>query len=139
MRGVKNPLLLSPFYTPASGTLIPVYEDIKLQNVRDISPGEVSLLGIDAQHPLGVRLDGVAIDRLTTKDIHIAHARIAVGPGHVSFGLQGDDVKITEGAPSKTFQFSSFQGAFVLFPDGPVVHFQRNSLKVEEPKPFPPP
>jgi len=26
------------------------------------------LLGIDAQHPLGVRLDGVAIDRVTAKD-----------------------------------------------------------------------
>ncbi len=139
MRDVKNPILLSPFYTPASGTLIPVYEDIKLQNVHDISPGEVSLLGIDAQHLLAVRLDGVTIDRLAAKDVHIAHTRVAVGPGRVSFGLQGDDVKISEsGSPSKTAPLSC-QGAFVPFPDGPVVHPQHNSMKDEEPRPFTPP
>jgi polygalacturonase len=139
MRDVKNPILLSPFYTSAKGALIPVYEDIRLQNVHDISPGKVSLLGMDAQHPLAVRLDGVAVDHVSGKDLHIAHARFAVGPGRVSFGLQGDDVRIAESGHAAESPLSSCQSAFVAFPDGPVIHPQQKSMKDEEPGAFTPP
>jgi len=72
MRDVKNPILLSPFYTPgAKGTLVPVFEDIRFQNVHDISSGKVSLLGIDAQHPLAVQFDGVAVDHVPAKDLQM--------------------------------------------------------------------
>jgi len=139
MRDVKNPILLSPFYTPgAKGTLVPVFEDIRFQNVHDISSGKVSLLGIDAQHPLAVQFDGVAVDHVPAKDLQIAHARFAVGPGPVSFSLQGDDVKVTEnGRAGKSPELSSCKDAFVPFPDGPVIHPQQKTMNDEEPGAFP--
>ncbi len=137
MRDVKNPITLSPFYSPATGTLIPAYEDILLQNVHALTPGEVHLLGIDAQHLLEVRMDGVSIDRLAAKDIHIAHARFAIGPGPVSFGLQGDDVKTTKiGQGKEPVAGSVCQAAFVPFPSGSVVHPRQKSMKDEDPPAF---
>ena len=85
MRDVKNPITISPFYTPASGTLVPVYQEILLENVHSVSPGEIQLIGIDAQHPLQVRMDGVSIDHLAAKEIHIAHARFITGPRRLAF------------------------------------------------------
>jgi pectin methylesterase-like acyl-CoA thioesterase len=71
---------------------------------------------------------------MAAKDIHISHARIAVGAGRVSFGLQGDDVHATENARApEAVPLSSCQAAFVPFPSGPVVHPQSKSMKDEEP------
>ena len=85
IRDVKNPITISPFYTPASGTLVPTYQEILFENVHAVSPGEVQLIGIDAQHPLQVRMDGVSIDHLAAREIHAAHAHIITGPREVSF------------------------------------------------------
>src|SRR5207248_9825110 len=83
MRNIKHPILMDPFYSNSPGTLVPVFEDIRLKNVRDESPGRVTLLGHDAQHLLRISLDDVWIEGLRQSDIRAAHTRIATGPGKV--------------------------------------------------------
>lgn len=134
MRDVKNPITMSPFYTQASGGLIPVYQDILLENVRSISPGIIQLIGIDAQHPLGARLDGVAIDHLQPKDVRVAHARLSVGPGPVTFNLEGDDVTIAKSKEAKEPRTNpSCKEMFVPFPSTATVHPVEKSMNDEEP------
>jgi len=39
----EDPIVLDPFYNHATGNLLPVYEDILLQNVHDLSPESLTL------------------------------------------------------------------------------------------------
>ncbi len=134
MRDVKNPITISPFYTQASGSLVPVYQDISLQNVRSVSPGKVEMVGIDSQHPLGVSLDGVEVDHLQLSDVHIAHTRFSIGPRSVSFALQGDDVTIARSGGAKAAQANpGCRDAFVSFPSVATVHPVEKSMADEEP------
>jgi polygalacturonase len=139
MRDVRNPISISPFYSEAQGTLVPVYQDILLENVHALSPGAIQLIGIDARHPLGVRMDGVSVEPLPQKDARIAHARFSVGPRAVSFSLQGDDVTITRsGREKKALATVSCKDVFVPFPTASVVHPVEKSMSDEEPGAFVP-
>src|SRR5437764_1416143 len=52
MRDVKNPIILDPFYSKAPGDLVPVYENILLREIHDVSSGKITLTGTDADHLL---------------------------------------------------------------------------------------
>ena len=119
MREVKNPILMDPFYSNLPGTLIPLFEDIRLKNIRDETSGRVTLLGHDARHLLRISFDGLWIEGLRQSDIRAAHARIAIGPGKVNFAASGEDVQISGTANGSAP--SACNNAFVPFPDGPVV------------------
>jgi polygalacturonase len=137
MREVRNPISISPFYTQASGTLVPVYQDIRLENVHDVSPGAIQLLGIDAQHPLAIQMNGVAVTPASQKDLRIAHAHFSIGPRSVSFSLQGDDVTVTKSSgPSEPMGDSHCKEAFVAFPLVSTVHPVQKSMNDEEPRAF---
>src|SRR5262249_3284861 len=136
MRNVKNPILMDPFYSNSPGTLIPLFEDIRLKNVRDETPGRVTLLGHDAQHLLRISFDGLWIEGVRQSDMRAAHARIAIGPGKVNFKPSGEDVQIT-GAANAT-EPSDCKNAFVPFPDEPVVKPQLLP-QVAAPVELPPP
>jgi polygalacturonase len=139
MRDVKNPISISPFYSQAPGTLLPVYQDILLENVHAVSPGAIQLIGIDAQHPLGLHMDGVSVEHLPGKDVRIAHARFSVGPRAVSFSLQGDDVTVTRSSGRKDeIAALSCKDAFVPFPTASTVHPIEKSMSDEEPRAFVP-
>jgi polygalacturonase len=134
IRDVKNPITISPYYTQASGSLVPVYQDILLENVRSISPGTIQLIGIDARHPLDASLDGVTVEHLQPRDLHIAHARFSIGPMPVSFSVQGDDVTVTRNTAAKEpDRNSSCKAAFVSFPTTSTVHLVEKSMNDEEP------
>jgi polygalacturonase len=128
MRDVKNPIVLDPFYTQATGDRIPVYEDVVLRNVHDVTPGKVTLLGIDGDHLLKVRFDGVHLDRIRSEDLRSEHARFVLGPGGVNFNLSGQskDVEVT-GKPTSGHPFPC-NNAFVPFPNEP-----NNSLRHQPP------
>jgi polygalacturonase len=64
MRNVTNPILLTPMYTTFAGNKLPVYRDIRLKDVHSVTAGWLTLLGLDAEHKLGVTLDNVQIDGL---------------------------------------------------------------------------
>jgi polygalacturonase len=80
IRNVKNPIILTPRYTNASGNLVPEYRDILLKDVHVLTPGQVTLVGFDAQHKLGVTLDNVFLDGISDREIHTANATITLGP-----------------------------------------------------------
>jgi len=139
MRDVKNPITISPFYTHASGSLVPVYQGISLENVRSVSPGKVELIGIDSQHPLDVSLDGVAVPHVHDDDVRIAHAHFSVGPRPVTFMLHGDDLTIAKsGEPKEPWADSGCKDAFVPFPSAATIHAVEKSMNDEEPNAFVP-
>ena len=125
MRNVKNPIVMDPFYSKSSGDLPPTYEDIVLRDVTGLTPGKVTLQGLDAQHLLKMRLEGVFIDGLKEEQIRAQHARLVIGAGGINFKPQGQDVQIT-GAGNKGRQ-RSCQEAFVAFPSGPVSPLRMSS------------
>jgi polygalacturonase len=139
IRKVKNPITMSPFYSEATGTLIPTYSDIRLRNVRVLSPGAVTLLGIDAHHPLELRMDNVALESVPMTKVQAAHAHVSVGPGPVNFKLQGDDVTVAISKEQPvTFATSACDNALISFPDSPVVRPRQKTMKDEEPGPLHP-
>ena len=104
IRGMANPILLSPHYSKAEGNLIPGYRDISLSNVHVLPvPGlkqVVTLMGYDAEHMLEVSLDNVVVDG-NDVEVKAAFASVKAGPGPVSFAPSGDHVDFANGVSSK--------------------------------------
>jgi polygalacturonase len=136
MRDVKNPIVLDPFYSNASGDLLPVYEDILLQNVHDVSSGKLTLVGLDAQHLLKTYLDGVYIDGTRAEQVKAEHARFLVGPNGTNIKLAGSDIEVRSQANQD--KPISCKDAFVPFPDKPVVNPQTQSATDLYPEPASP-
>jgi polygalacturonase len=74
LRNVPNPVILTSMYTTFPGTKLPIYRDIHLKNVHAVSPGWLTLLGVDAEHKLGVTFDGVILDGLAPEHSKIENA-----------------------------------------------------------------
>ncbi|SPE40920.1 Endo-polygalacturonase/pectinesterase [Candidatus Sulfopaludibacter sp. SbA3] len=74
MKDVPNPILLTPMYTTFSGNRLPVYRNILLKNVHSATPGWVTLLGLDADHKLGVTLDDVTVQGLRPDEMRVENA-----------------------------------------------------------------
>jgi polygalacturonase len=80
IRNTTNPLVFTPLYTTFAGDLLPVYRDIKIQDVHILTAGSYTFLGLDAQHKLGLTLDNVFADdqqhsRMLNKDADITIGR----------------------------------------------------------------
>jgi polygalacturonase len=121
IRRVDHPLVMNPFYSKtATGGNIPVFQDIRLKNVRISSGERVTLFGFDVQHPLKIAFDGVWVEGVRPDRIQAAHALITVGPGEVNLALKGDDVRIQKISGRKA-EAPSCKNAFEPYPDGPVV------------------
>lgn len=114
MQQVKNPILIDPFYSTATGDEIPLFQNIFLQNVVISTPGKITLEGKDAGHRSELTLDGVAETGVTPQQIVAAHARITLGPGAVNFTPTGDGVSVTEIKGPETLPTCS--GRFLPFP-----------------------
>ena len=115
MRDVKNPIVMDPFYSNLPGQLIPVFEDILLRNVHDVSRGKVKLLGFDDAHRLKLTLDGVYLDGIRPEDVETRNAQIALGPGGTNLSR------------GKEQQPISCKDAFVPFPEQPPANLRRQS------------
>jgi polygalacturonase len=116
MKDVKNPVLVYPFYSNQTGTLIPDFQEITLHDVHITTPGEVTLEGFDAAHPLKLTMDGVAVDGLNPAQIRAQHAHLTFGPGRVSFIPTGDDVTLTN-LPGDRKPPACEKNVFVPFPE----------------------
>ena len=114
IRNVKEPLVFDPFYSRERGTDVPAFEDIKLHDVRVMTPGKMTFLGCDPQHLLRIRLDGVRIDSYEASQLRAANARISIGPGGSNVSPSGDNV-VVDGKPDNT-QGPNCDGRFVAFP-----------------------
>jgi polygalacturonase len=96
IRNVKNPILLTPHYTTFPGDLLPVYRDITLRDVHVLTPGLITLDGLDSSHQLGVVLDNVFADGVPASAIHASNAAITLGPRLGNLAPAGEDVTVTQ-------------------------------------------
>ncbi len=72
MRGVANPIAISPYYTNQTtegfvdpgytGTKIPDYKRIVLENVVSETPGDVLIAGLNEEHRTEIALRNVLIE-----------------------------------------------------------------------------
>ena len=97
-RNLANPILITPMYTTATGTLIPNYNGITIRNFRSVASTvapTVTLLGFDSSHITGVTLDNVVIDGVNAARINASNASVTLGPGNVNFTPTGAGVTVT--------------------------------------------
>jgi polygalacturonase len=73
MRDVKNPILLTTTYTLRGGDKLPVYRDIVLRDVRIVTPGKITITGLDDEHKIQARL----INVFAGGEVKQEHAEIA--------------------------------------------------------------
>ena len=85
MRNVTNPILLTSMYTTFAGDKLPVYRGITLKNVRSMTPGYLTFLGVDAAHKLQVTLENVAAPSLQTVSENAEVRTVAGEPIACSF------------------------------------------------------
>ena len=116
MRNVKNPLLFTPLYTTFSGDLLPIYRDITLKDIHILTAGTYTLLGLDAQHMLGLTLDNVFADDQQHSTIISKDAEISIGSRRGNLEPAGDGVSIKQTAGSKPGTQLSCNARFVPFP-----------------------
>ncbi len=91
MRGVANPIAISPYYTNQTtegfvdpkytGDKIPDYKSIVLQNVWSLTPGDVLIAGLNADHMTGIKLDNVIVKDIQPAQVHTAFDTMSFGPG----------------------------------------------------------
>ncbi len=98
VRGLTNPIILTPTYSSATGIEYPHYTGITIQNFRSVSTSttpKVTLLGYDATHMLGLTLDNVVVDDIVPGNVSSSFADLTLGPGSVNFAPLGSSVTAT--------------------------------------------
>ena len=115
MRNVQNPIVLTSMYTTFDGNKLPDYRDIVLKNVHSVTPGWLTLLGLDAQHRIEVSLDNVTVDGVKREQITAANSVVRMAGGNLAW--EGNGVSVTKlgggAAPVNC------DGRFVRFPEIP--------------------
>ncbi len=104
MRGVKNPIAISPYYTNQTtegfedpkytGDRIPDYKAITIRNVIDTTPGDVLIAGLNDDHRTEVTLDGVRINGITPSQVHGHFATVTLGPLGTNLNFSATDIKV---------------------------------------------
>lgn len=118
MRDVVNPIVLTSMYTTFPGDRLPFYKDILLKDVRSVTTGWSTLLGLDAEHKLGVAFDNVTVDGLRPDDLRAENAEVRIGPRRGNFMPSGNGVSVTDAGASPAAPLSC-EGRFVPFPEIP--------------------
>jgi len=116
MRDVKNPILLTPAYSAATGNLLPQYRDITLRDVHILTPGRITIDGLDDNHKITLTLDNVFADSLQPASLHAAFADITVGPNAGNLIPFGQDVHVTRAPGSHPGTPLDCGGRFAPFP-----------------------
>jgi polygalacturonase len=116
MRGVRNPIVLTPLYTTFSGDLLPVYRNIVLKDVHSLTTGPFTVAGLDEKHKLEATFDNVFVDGLRPSDIRASHAAMTVGPMLGNLTPSGEDMTVTQAPDSKPGTPVACEGRFVDFP-----------------------
>jgi polygalacturonase len=104
MRGVQNPIAISPYYMGQTtegfvdpgytGTKIPDYKKILLQNVYSTTPGNVLIAGLNEEHRTQIALMGVTVAGITAAQVHMAFTDVVAVPPGTNLKLQGNSVKV---------------------------------------------
>lgn len=89
---LQNPghaFVFDPFYSDATGSLIPYFHDIHMQNVHMLTTDSSStFVGYDASRVLTMTMDDVVWDAYSSSDFtsaYTSNAAFTLGPGKVNF------------------------------------------------------
>jgi polygalacturonase len=106
MRGVANPIAISPYYTNQTtegfvdpgytGTNIPDYKKIVLENIYATTPGDVLIAGLNDEHRTQVALRGVTVSGITRAQVHLAFDDLVTIPPGTNLPLEGKSVKVVQ-------------------------------------------
>ncbi len=99
VRDLANPILITPRYSSATGSLIPQYTGITIRDFRSVMSTVtplVTLDGYDAAHATGLTLDNVVIDGIAATKATASYANVTLGPGNVNFMPSGTGVTVTD-------------------------------------------
>jgi polygalacturonase len=98
VRNLSNPILLTPYYSTSTGSSIPQYTNIKIENFHGISGGsntpKVTLNGYDTAHLDSIALDNVVIDDIAASNVSASYTAVTLGPGNVNFTPSGTGVTV---------------------------------------------
>lgn len=101
LRDTANPILMDTSYTAHASKAsdrIPVFRDITIRDVRVQGGGKLTLEGVDAEHPVGIRFDNVVFDDPAQVKATAANAEVAIGPGPFNIKITGTNLKVTGSA-----------------------------------------
>ena len=128
MRDVPIPVAISPYYNNQTvegfvdpgikGTRIPEYKSITLENITDLTPGDVLIAGYDEAHRTQVYLHNVNIRGITPDKVHLKFDDIVSQGTDIPLEPVGGnkDVKVVselEGGPGAGPKPYSCEGKFV--------------------------
>ena len=97
VREIANPILITPHYSTATGSLIPSFQRITVRDFHALAGSlapAVTIDGYDFAHPTGITLDNVAVDGLAAAKVSAAYADVTLGPGAVNFAPSGTGVTV---------------------------------------------
>ena len=127
MRNVRNPIVLTSMYTTFDGDKLPDYRDIVLRNVRSVTPGWLTLMGLDAQHRIEVGMENVTVDGVTPRQVTTSNAVVRAHEGNVPWGgSEGSLQENTGAAPLNC------DDRFVRFPQMPTAPEAKATPPVED-------
>jgi len=114
MKGVTSPIVMNAYYSSSTGTEIPQFRNITLQNVHATTEGKVTLVGYDTSSTnsisdlLGISLDNVYVDGIASSDVTSEYAQISLGPDPVNFAsyLGGSGVSVTNSVTDSNSSYS---------------------------------
>jgi len=124
MRDVQVPIAISPYYNNGTtdqffdpgfkGDRIPDYKNIKIENVTDLTPGDVLIAGYDEAHRTQVELSNVHMNGITPDKVHVKLADIVANGTNIPLqaGDGNKDVKVVS-LDSKDAKPYSCEGKFV--------------------------
>ena len=88
--------MFDSYYSSSTGTLIPDYRDITVNNVHVLGMGGIDTFrGWDAAHPIGITLDNVVFDSRRRPSTR-SYANVTFGPQAVNLQPAGTGVTVTD-------------------------------------------
>jgi polygalacturonase len=99
VRQLWNPIILTPKYSTATGSSIPQYKNILIQNFHALQGSatpKVTLDGYSADYLNSVTLDNVIVDGIAASGVSASYTNVTLGPGKVNFMPSGTQVTVTD-------------------------------------------
>ena len=132
IRDTKNPLVFTPLYTTFGGDQLPIYRDIKLQDVHILTAGSYTFLGLDPEHKLGLTFDNVFADDLAHSTTLAKDADITIGVKRGNLEPAGEDVTVQQTLGSSPGTPLACDARFVPFPDLPTAPEMAGKIPPED-------
>jgi polygalacturonase len=125
MRDIQVPIAISPYYNNGTidqffdpgfkGDKIPDYKKITIENVTDLTPGDVLIAGADEAHRTEVMLKNVSIKGITPAQVHVKLANIVTAGTNIPLEPVGGnkDVKVVAIDGGESAKAYSCEGKFL--------------------------